>query len=150
MKNRAQNSFFLSPTDKDEIAFIISSLDSTKSVGPNSIPTKILKLLKNDSSCQIVDIFNMSLTSGVFPSVLKLAKVIPVHKKDSKLDFSNYIPISLLSNLDNILEKLMYTKIVKFFNNFYLLKFGFRQNYSTTHEYLDEGKFACGIFVDLQ
>ena len=87
----------------------------------------------------------MLLTSGVFPSVLKLAKVIPVHKKDSKLEFSNYIPISLLSNLDNILEKLMYTKIVKFFNNFYLLKFGFRQNYSTTHEYLDEGKFACGI-----
>ena len=92
----------------------------------------------------------MSLTSGVFPSALKLAKVIPVHKKDSKLDFSNYIPISLLSNLDKILEKLMYTKIVKFFNYFYLLKFGFRQNYSTTHEYLDEGKFACGIFVDLQ
>ena len=150
MKNRAQNSFFLSPTDKDEIALIISSLDSTKSVGPNSIPTKILKLLKNDNSCQIVDIFNMSLTSGVFPSVLKLAKVIPVHKKDSKLDFSNYIPISLLSNLDKILEKLMYTKIVKFFNNFYLLKFGFRQNYSTTHGYLDEGKFACGVFVDLQ
>ena len=67
----------------------------------------------------------MSLTSGVFPSVLKLAKVIPVHKKDSKLDFSNYIPISLISNLDKILEKLMYTKIVKFFNNFYLLQFGF-------------------------
>ena len=92
----------------------------------------------------------MSLTSGVFPSVLKLAKVIPVNKEDSKLEFSNYITISLLSNLDKILEKLMYTKIVKFFNNFYLLQFGFRQNYSTTHEYLDEEKFACGIFVDLQ
>ena len=92
----------------------------------------------------------MSLNSGVFPSVLQLAKVIPVHKKDSKLDFSNYIPISLLSNLDKILEKLMHTKIVQFFNNFYLLQFGFRQNYFTTHEYLDEGKFACVIFVDLQ
>ena len=103
--------FFLSPTDKDEIALIISSLDSTKSVGPNSIPTKILKLLKTDNCCQIVDIFNMSLTLSVFPSVLKLAKVIPVHKKDSKLDFSNYIPISLLSNLDKILEKLMYSSI---------------------------------------
>ena len=42
----------------------------------------------------------MSFTSDVFPSALKLAKVVPVHKKDSKLDFSNYIPISLLSNLD--------------------------------------------------
>ena len=57
----------------------------------------------------------------------------------------------------------MYTRIFKFFNNnnlFYLLQFGFRQNYSTTHalisltetirKYLDKGKFACGIFVDLQ
>ena len=105
----------------------------------------------------------MSFTSNVFPSALKLAKVIPVHKKDSKLDFSNYRPISLLSNLDKILEKLMYTRIVKFFNNnnlFYLFQFGFRQNCSTMHalisltetirKYLDEGKFACGIFVDLQ
>ena len=50
--------FFLNPTDKDKIALIISSLDSTKSVGPNSIPTKLVKLLKNDISCQFVDIFN--------------------------------------------------------------------------------------------
>ena len=126
MKNRARNSFFSSPTDKDEIALIISSLDFTKSVGPNSIPTEILKLLKNNNSCQIVDILNMPFTSGVFPSALKLAKVIPVHKKDSKLDFSSYRPISLLANLNKILEKLMYSKIVKFFNNFCLLQLGFR------------------------
>ena len=57
----------------------------------------------------------------------------------------------------------MYTRIFKFFNNnnlFYPLQFGFRQNYSTAHalisltetirKYLGEGKFACGIFVDLQ
>ena len=105
----------------------------------------------------------MYFTSGVFPSALKIAKVVPVHKKDLKLDFSNYRPISLLSNLDKILEKIMYTRIFKFFSNnnlFYPLQFGFRQNYSTTHalisltetirKYLDEGKFACGIFVDLQ
>ena len=41
--------------------------------------------------------------SSVFPSVLKTAKVIP----DSKLDYSNYRPISLLSNIEKILEKLM-------------------------------------------
>ena len=114
----------------------MSSLYSTKSVGPNSIPTKIFKLLNNEISCQLVDIFNMSFTSGVFPSALKIAKVVSVHKKDSKLDFSNYRPISLLSDLDKILEKLMYTRIFKFFNNsnlFYPLQFGFRQNYSTTH-----------------
>ena len=119
-----------------EIALIISSLDSTKSVGPSSIPPKILKLLKNDTSCQLVDILNMSFTSGVFPSALKIAKVVPVHKKDSKLDFSNYRPISLLSSLEKLPEKLMDTRIFQFFNNsnlFYPLQFGFRQNYFTAH-----------------
>ena len=79
------NTFFLTPTDKNEIAFIISSLDSHKSSGPNSIPVKILKLLKNDISQQLSDIFNMSFLTGKFPSVLKIAKVIPIHKKNLKL-----------------------------------------------------------------
>ena len=97
----------------------------------------------------------MSFTSRVFPSALKIAKVVPVHKKDSKLNFSNYRPISLLSSLDKILEKIMYTKIFQFINNSNLLhplQFGFRQNYFTAHalislteiirKYLGEGKFA--------
>ena len=74
-------------------------MNSNKSVGPNSIPTRILKLLKNDISTQLADIFNISFSTGVFPTILKVAKVVPVHKKDSKLDFSNYRPISLLSNI---------------------------------------------------
>ena len=41
--------------------------------------------------------------TGVFPSVLKTAKVVPVFKKDSKLDYRNYRPISLLSNIEKIL-----------------------------------------------
>ena len=49
--------------------------------------------------------------TGVFPSVLKIAKLVPVFKKDSKLDYSNYRPISLLSNIEKILEKLMYKKL---------------------------------------
>ena len=114
----------------------MSSLDSNKSVGPNSIPTKILKLLKNNISSQLSEIFNISFSSGVFPSILKTAKVIPVRKKDSKLDSSNYRPISLLSNIEKILERLMYIRMYKFFsdnNLIYSLQFGFRQKYSTVH-----------------
>ena len=44
--------------------------------------------------------------TGVFPSVLKTAKVVPVFKKDSKLNYSNYRPISLLSNIGKYLKKL--------------------------------------------
>ena len=101
--------------------------------------------------------------TGVFPSVLKTAKVVPVFKKDSKLDYSNYCPISLLSNIEKILEKLMYKRLYTFLNNnniIYNLQFGFRQQYSTSHalinitenirKALDDGNIGCGVFVDLQ
>ena len=115
---------------------ITSSLNSNKSVGRNSIPAKILKLLKNDIFSQLADIFNISFSTGVFPTILKVAKVVLVYKKDSKLDFSNYWPISLLSNIEKILEKLMNNRVYNFFtknNPVYPLQFGFRQQYSTFH-----------------
>ena len=100
---------------------------------------------------------------GVFPSVLKTAKVVPVFKKDSKLDYSNYRPISLLSNIEKILEKHIYKILHAFLNNnniIYNLQFGFRQQYSTSHaliniteiirKVLDDGNIGCGVFVDLQ
>ena len=66
---------FLKPSSSEEI---ISSLNESKSVGSNSLPTKILKLLKNDISLQMPNIFNLSFSTGVFPSELKFAKVIPI------------------------------------------------------------------------
>ena len=100
--------------------------------------------------------------AGVFPSVLKTAKVVPVFKKDSKLNYINYHPISLLSNIERMLEKLMYKRLYTFldYNNIiYDLQFGFRQ-YSTSHaliniteniiKALDDGNIGCGVFVDLQ
>ena len=89
----------MQPTDKEEIANIISSLNSNKASVPNSIPYRILFLLKNEISKQLADLLNLSFMIGVFPSVLKTAKVVPVFKKDSKLNYSNYRPVSLLSNI---------------------------------------------------
>ena len=156
-------SFFLSPTDKNEIISIISALDSQKASGPNSIPIKILKLMKNDISDQLAVLFNLSFTSGSFPTILKTSKVTPIYKKDSKLKCSNYRPISLLSNIDKILERIVYNRLYKFFEDnklVYNLQFGFRQKHSTTHalihltekirEQLDSGKYGCRIFVDFQ
>ena len=101
--------------------------------------------------------------TGVFPSVLKTAKVVPVFNKDSKLDYSNYRPVSLLSNIEKILEKLMYKRLYTFLNNnniIYDLQFGFRQQYSISHalinitenirKALEDGNMGCRVFVDLQ
>ena len=84
----------------------------------------------------MADLFNLSMKTGVFPTVLKIAKLVPVFKKDSRLDYSNYCPISLLSNIEKILEKLMYKRLNTFFDNkniIYDLQFGFRQQSSTSH-----------------
>ena len=135
-----EESLFITPTDAHEVNLIISLLNSDKSTGPNSLPTKILKLLKNEISTHLADIFNLSFLSGVFPSILKIAKVIPVHKKESKLFYSNYRPVSLLSNIDKIIEKIMYNRIYKFLdknNIIYSLQFGFRQHYSTSYGLLN-------------
>ena len=119
LSNESSSTIFLQPTDKDEIANIISSLNSDKASGPDSIPYKILFLLKNEISKQLADLFNLSFMTGVFPSVLKTAKVVPVFKKDSKLNYSNYHPISWLSNIEKILQKLMFKRLYTFldYNN---------------------------------
>ena len=163
LSNKNPDTFFLSPTNKEEFKFILSSLDINKSTGPYSIPSKVLNVLKNDISEQLADLFNLSFTTGTFPTLLKTAEVIAIRKKDSKSNFTNYHPISLLSNLDKILEKLIHSRLSTFLNTkdiIYPLQFGFRQNYSTSYalihltetikEALGQGKYGCGIFVDLQ
>ena len=110
---------------------IISSLNSNKDSGPNSISYRVLCLMKNEISMQSADLFNLSFMTSVFPSVLKTAKVAPIFKKDSKLDYSNYSPISLLSYIEKILEQLMYERLYTFLNNNNIidnLQFGFRHD----------------------
>ena len=107
-------SFFLTPPDSTEVSNIIFSLNQNKSDGPNSIPIKILNLLNKDISDQLAILFNQSFSSGIFPSILKTSKIIPIYKKGSKLECSNYRRISLLSNIDKILERLMYNRLYNF------------------------------------
>ena len=84
LSNENSSIIFLQPTDKEEIANIISSLNSNKASGPNNIPYRTF-LLKNEISKQLADLFNLSFMTGVFPSILKIAKVVPVFKKDQKI-----------------------------------------------------------------
>ena len=98
-----------------------------------------------------------------FLLILKTARVIPIHKKNSKLEVSNYRPISLLSNIDKCFEKLIHRRLIEFLEGkqiLYYRQFGFRKDFSTNHailtllesiqKALDDGQFACGIFIDLE
>ena len=155
--------FLFRSVDTAEIILIIDSFDN-KSSEPHSIPTEIMKMIKNNISHPLKEIINMSFATGIYPDKLKIAKVIPIFKnKGEILIIPNYRPISLLSNVNKIFEKLIYSRLSGFLNLhncIYELQFGFRAKHSCNHvlisltekmrEALDEGKFAAGICIDLQ
>ena len=120
-------------------------------------------MLGKQVSILLSDLINSSFTTGTFPTKLKVSKVNPLHKKGSNIDPDNYCPISLLSVFSKIYEKLMCARLYKFLENSqlsYSKQFGFRSNHSTNYALtsitetvkssVDNGKFGCGIFLDLK
>ena len=94
---------------------------------------------------------------------LKIAKVLALYKKGSKFLPENYRPISLLSCLDKIFEKLIHKRLMIFINKYKILileQYGFLKNHSTmsalidvidtVRMYVDQGEFALSIFLDLK
>ena len=154
------HNFLFNSVDTQEILFIIDSMVNSKATGPQ----EILKLVKPNACYPLKEIINLSFATGSYPDNLKVAKVIPIFKnKGDQLLVCNYRPISLLSNINKIFEKLVYSRIYSFLNLhncIYDLQFGFRAKHSTNHalfsltetirDALDSGNFACGIFIDLQ
>ena len=163
MGDRAGNSFFISPSVPSDISDIIALLKPGNSLGPNSIPMKILKSLSSLISSPLSQIINESFQCGTIPDKMKLAKVVPLFKKGCPLTASNFRPISLLSVFSKITEKVMYKRLYTFLEKheiLYNLQFGFCGSHSINHalvslreaikKSLDNRKYGCGIFIDLQ
>ena len=106
---------------------------------------------------------NMPFNQGVFPNILKIANVIPIHKNGDKLDCNNYRPISVLSNIRKIYEKSMHICLINFLRKNKLLfcyqvisQNGYSVNPTLTslteliRKALDKDRFACGILIDQQ
>ena len=99
---------------------------------------------------------------GIFPSKLKLAKVIPIYKKDDRHILDNYRPISLLSTMSKVFEKVVFHQVYDYFssnNLFYENQYGFRKKHSTEIAaielvdrilgHLDQGNIPISVFLDL-
>lgn len=125
--------FELVPTNVPTILSIIQNLDPNSAVS-DCITPKILKAISVTVAPYLNHAFNLCLTEGVFPSILKKAVVIPIHKSGDKFTFNNYRPISLLSILSKVLEKIIYYQLSSFINTENILydnQFGFRQHHSS-------------------
>ena len=69
-----------------------------------------MQMISREISSPLSKIFNMAVTTGKHPDRLKIVNAIPIFKKGSRLTISNYRPISLLSNVNKIFEKMMHKR----------------------------------------
>ena len=83
------------------------------------IPTRSIKENPDIFADFIFENLNDSISQSVFPSSLKLATIIPVHKKDSKIKKDHYRPINVLPNISKIYESFSLNKFQNILNNFF-------------------------------
>ena len=89
----------------------LKDINVNKASGPDNISGLFLRNCAAELAILLTMIFNISLSSGVFPSHFKTANVIPILKKGDCHDVENYRPISLLSLISKTFEKAVYTQL---------------------------------------
>lgn len=153
---------FFTPTSENEVYIAINTLKQSNASGIDEISTNLLKVAINFIVRPLTFLINRSLTDSKFPEIFKTAKVIPIYKKDSKYAMENYRPISLLSAVSKILEKIVFNKITHFLCQFNILnnfQHGFRKGRNTCsailnfinrlYDNLDVNNKCIGLFMDL-
>ena len=159
---RSVNSIFLDAVTEKEVEIEISNLSGNKSCGHDEIPPKLVKEISKQIVKPLTHIYNQSLLTGVIPNELKIALVTPVFKANSKEEFSNYRPISVLPCFSKILEKIMYKRVMKYLDMHSMLfqsQYGFRKKHSTNLatialvtkilQAIDNSEYTIGVFLDL-
>ena len=153
---------FFDPITPEEVKNIANKLKNDKSCGFDNVSAKLLKKVIHVVSYPLCAIFNSSLSSGIVPEKLKIAKVIPIFKSGSGEILSNYRPISILPIFSKILERAVFNRLLKFLNKCNIItdcQYGFRPGHSTssalTHfiynvlQTFENNEILIGLFLDL-
>ena len=146
-----------------EVIETINNMEPKTSIDASGINSKMLKFIKYEIAKPLTHLFNLSITTGVFPAKLKVARTIPIFKAGDNTSCDNYRPISLLSAISKVLEKIVARSLVNHLeenNLIYENQYGFLKNRSTVHNILqltnkiakelNERKFVIGVFLDLR
>ena len=134
MSNR-KCEFSFRPVHPNEVKDLVLSLKNTGSAGVDEINTRVLKLVIDQILPALTHVINLSLSTMTFPNLWKLAKVIPLFKKEDPLLAKNYRPVSLLPILSKILEKVVFQQVMAYLDQNELLHpshHGSRADHSTT------------------
>lgn len=128
------NSFFFSPILENEVFNAINNLKNTNSFDYFGLNTKIIKSINDIITEPLTVLFNMCVSHGVFPDILKIAKVIPLFKKGDASLPGNYRPISIIPILGKIFEVLIKNRLVEYLNAIKFIseeQYGFQKGKST-------------------
>ena len=147
---------------ENEVEDVLKILDTSKAIGPDLLNPRLLKEAASILKYPLCTLFNLSLTLSTFPSEWKYANVTPVFKKDCPSNLKNYRPISLISILAKVMERLVYKHIYNYLIDNNLItshQSGFTPGDSAvnqllyiTNEFgraLDEGKEVRVVFCDI-
>ena len=100
--------------DQNELLNLFATLNNNKSPGPDNIGPRLIKETQQSILDPLLHIINLSFSSGVFPDLLKIAKVVPIYRKEDRSLMSNYRPISLLNVFSKLIEKLTHKRLFIF------------------------------------
>ena len=159
MPRSEMHSMFLDECSEKEVSEIINNLQNGKS---SDIPIGVIKKTSKVISPILCQHFNYLMKIGKFPDELKLGKITPIYKKDNEELLENYRPVSTLPIFGKIFEKVIYSRLYKYFSSKGILhdkQFGFRKHHSTNHalnysidqikQCMNNGDHVIGIFIDL-
>ena len=94
----------------NNVQLLLQNVNTNKASGIDGISAKILKIAAPCISSSLTLIFNQSILTGVFSNDWKISKLIPIYKSEAKDETTNYRPISIISTVARIFEKLIYTR----------------------------------------
>jgi hypothetical protein len=131
---KVDHSFVLADTNVSEVIQVCKSLKPKSSCGHDQISSKLLQQIIDVIAVPLTFIFNKSFHDGRFPKAFKIAKVVPLFKGGDPTELINYRPISILSSVSKVLERLMYNRMTAFLGEhdiLYSSQFGFRSGMNT-------------------
>ena len=134
LKDRCLSTFNFVLVTRDEVISVIHKFVTKKSAGHDLISTNILKEISTLIAEPLSLIINQLLSTGIFPSKLKIANIIPLHKNNEKYPLDNYRPISLLPSISKVFERIVYNQLYSYLTTNGILfksQYGFRKSHST-------------------
>jgi len=147
---------------EEDVNDILKILDTTKAYGPDNISPRLLKEARPSIVNILTQIFNKSLQLCSFPDIWKRANVLPIFKKAEEFITTNYRPISLLSILAKVFERIVFKYLFNYFKENFLLSIwqsGFIPGSSTVTQLveiynefckaIDNGKEIRVVFLDI-